>query len=314
VIIQDTTENRQSSRFHLDVPESDILEAFTGADFLVSPAEFPATSEALIRRHVEAGAMLVQRKSLRDMVESCVDDRGIKASLARMHDIGAQWWQCCVLASGVFMPDVRSGLCKVGTPTLHDNGRITFHWQRTTITYKAFATAKRRFNLRGGWIDVVSCDDEIPGWLQNMERDLKLLKAQPVCELYPELEKFPPDECDPFQEVKEIVDARTVLAAFHGIGKMKATSLWNALWEQNKIDRPLDRGWTEEEQKPSLGQLLVWATVEDPQRYYLSDVPLWGPKTRQAIRDQIPLCEGQDFQIVQVRIPEEKEKRSNGTT
>lgn len=205
------------------------------------------------------------------------------------------------------MPDVKSGLCKVGTPTLYDNGRIDFHWQKTTITYKAFTTAKRRFSLRGGWIDIVSCDDEVPGWLQNMERDLKLLKAQSVCELYPELERFPPDECDPFQEVKEITDARTVLAALHGIGKVKATSLWNATLEWNKAQMPLDRGYTEDKWTPTLGQLLTWATMENPKAYNLPDVPLWGNGTRRAVRDQIPLCEGQDFQIVQVRIPGEEE-------
>ena len=309
MITQATTETNASSRFHLDVPTSDVLEALTGADFLVSPAEFPATCEGLIRRHVEAGAMLIQRKSLRDLVESCTDERGIKASLARMHEVGAAWWQCVVLASGVFMPDMRSGLCKVGTPTLHDNGRIDFHWQKTTVQYKAFATAKRRFPLRGGWIDIVSCDDEIPGWLQNMERDLQLLKAQPVCELYPELERFPPEDCDPFQEMREITDARTVLAALHGIGKVKATALWNAVKAQNQAERPLDCGWTEADWEPTLGQLLVWATMEDPALYYLPDVPLWGKGTRKAVREQIPLCEGQDLQIVQVRIPEEKEKK-----
>ena len=234
MIIQDATENRKGSRFHLDFPTSDTLERVTGADFLVSPGSFPATTETLIRRHVEAGAMLVQRKSLRDLVESCRGDGGIKASLARMHAVGAAWWQCVVLASGVFLPNMKRGTVKVGTPTLHNNGRITFAWQKTTVQYKTFTTAKRRFPMRGGWIDIVSCDEEIPGWLRHAEKDLQLLKAQPVRELYPELEKFPPDSVDPFQEVREITDARTVIAALHGIGKIKASALWNAIKAWNE--------------------------------------------------------------------------------
>jgi len=302
VIIQDNTENRQSSRFHLDVPQADI-EALTGADFLVSPEEFPAACEGLIRRHIEAGAMLVQRKSLRDFVESTYGDGSIKHSLARMHAIGAEWWQCCVLASGVFMPDVKTGKVKVGTPTLRNNGSVTFRWQDTTVQYKAFVSAKRRFHLRGGWLDIVSCDDEIPGWLTNCEHDLKLLKDQGPEQLYPGLEKFPPETCDPFQEVEEITDARTVLAALHGIGKMRAGALWDAVKRNNEEYSP------NTDPTPSLGQLLMWATMEDPAYYKLPDVPLWGKGTRAAVRKQIPLCDGQDLQIIQTRIPEVKEKK-----
>jgi hypothetical protein len=302
MIIQDITENRQGSRFNLDVPQADI-EALTGADFLVSPAEFPATCEGLIRRHVEAGAMLVQRKSLRDFVESTYGDGSIKHSLARMHAIGAQWWQCVVLASGVFMPDIKTGRVKVGTPTMRNNGSITFHWQDTTVQYKAFVSAKRRFHLRGGWLDIVSCDEEIPGWLTNAEHDLKLLLEQGPDELYPDLEKFPPETCDPFQEVKEITDARTVLAAFHGIGKMRAGALWDAIKRNNEQYSP------NTDPTPTLGQLLTWATMEDPSVYRLPDVPLWGEGTRRMVREQIPLCEGQDFGIVQTYVSEEKESK-----
>ena len=300
MIIQDSTENRSGSRFHLDVPESTSLEALTGADFLVSPGEFPASSEGLIRRHVAEGAVLVQRKSLRDLVESCTGDAGIKASLARMHAIGAQWWQCILLGSGVFMPDVKTGLVKVGTPNLRNNGTISFHWQDTTVQYEAFSSALDRFPMRGGIVRILSCDDEIPGWLLNMERSLKLLKEQPVCELYPELERFPPEDCDPYQEMKEIVDARTVLAALHGIGKIKASALWEVVRDWNTVHRP----WTDA--TPTLGQLLAWATIDDPGTMGLPDVPFWGPKTRETVREQIPLEEGQVLQVVQITIPEEE--------
>ena len=304
MITQDATEIRKGSRLHLPHPTSTMLEKVTGADFLISPASFPTTTEALIRRHIAEGALLVQRKSLRDLVESCRGNGGIKASLARMHAVGAQWWQCVVLASGIFLPDVRRGTVKVGVPTLHDNGRITFTWQQATVQYTSFTTAKRRFALRGGWIDIVSCDEEIPGWLRHAESDLQALKAHPVRELYPDLAKFPPDSCDPFQEVREVTDARTVIAALHGIGKIKATALWDAIRAWNKAQCPASRGFTEEDWTPTLGQLLVWATMEDPDYYGLPAVPLWGPKTRAGVRAQIPLESGQDLQIRSTYIPE----------
>ena len=81
---------------------------------------------------------------------------------------------------------------------------------------------------------------------------------------------------------------------------------WNAVKEQNQAERPQDCGWTEADWEPTLGQLLVWATMEDPTLYYLPPVSMWGKGTREAVRAQIPLCEGQDLQIVQVRIPDEK--------
>ena len=89
--------------------------------------------------------------------------------------------------------------------------------------------------------------------------------------------------------MEEITDARTVLAALHGIGKVRAGALWDAILEWNKAQMPLDRGYTEDKWLPTLGQLLTWATMEDPRAYGLPDVPLWGNGTRATVREQIPL-------------------------
>lgn len=293
MIVVDQTETRRKSRLALkDAEVSRILEQMTGADVMITRLRLPVNSESMLRRHVAAGALLVQRKSLRDLVESC--RRNLKVSVARMQAVGAQWWQCCVLASGVFMPDLKSGKVLVGVATPHEDGRVTIRWQKTTMSYKAFATAKRRLRFRGAWLEILSCDDEIPGWLRNTERDLELLRKGPR-EVYPDLERFPPPDCDPLQEVREIVDARSVIAALDGVGPVKATMLWTTIEEFY--------GRT-----PTLGQMLVWACMEDPDYYEVPRVPGWGPKTRQGIRDQIPLCAGQDLAILDVYIPKGEEK------
>jgi len=293
MIVVDYTETRKKSRLAMDdVKVSAILEQVTGADVMITRLGLPVGSENMLRRHVEAGALLVQRKSLRDLVESC--RRNLKVSVARMQAIGAQWWQCCVLASGVFMPDMRSGNVLVGIATPHQDGRVTFHWQKTTTSYKAFATAKRRLRFRGAWLEILSCDDEIPGWLRNVERDLESLARRGVKEVYPDLERFPPPDAEPLQEVREIVDARTVIAALDGVGPVRATALWETIEEFY--------GRT-----PTLGQMLVWACVENPDYYKIPKVPGWGKGTRRSVREQIPLCEGQDLAILDMYVPEKGE-------
>lgn len=292
MIVVDYTEVRRKSRLARmeNVQVSKVLERVTGADVMITRSGLPAGSESMLRRHVAGGAILVQRKSLRDLVESC--RRNLKVSVARMQAVGAQWWQCCVLASGVFMPDLKSGKVLVGVATPHQDGRVTFRWQKTTTSYKTFATAKRRLRFRGAWLEILSCDDEIPGWLRNTERDLELLAKRGAKEVYPDLERFPPPDADPLQEVREIVDARSVIAALDGVGPVKATALWETIAEYS--------GRT-----PALGQMLVWACMENPEYHDVPQAPGWGPKTREKVRSQIPLYEGQDWWVL-ARPPEDE--------
>jgi hypothetical protein len=278
MIVQDQTETRKNNRVQINATVSPILEEVTGADFLISPVDnLPVTTEALIKLHIKKGAVLIQRKSLRDLVEST--RFGIKSSLARMQDAGAAWWQCCVLASGVFLPNSKTGNVKVGMPVIKDTGAITFLWQQTNVKYSAFVAAKRRFPWRGGYIEILSCDDEILSWLKGAERDIKSLSENPIKEIY-----------QPLQKIDVIKDARTVLGALDGIGPMRATQLWDGIKKYNKA-------MSKENSNPNLGQMLVWATMEEPRYYNVEKYHPWSSNLRAKVRAQIPLQGDQDLAI-----------------
>jgi hypothetical protein len=301
MIVVDASETRSTSR----LPEiegaivSNDLEAWTGADVLVSPLSLPVATLALVEKHIEAGAVLVQFKSGRDLVESVLHRN--KVALARMHQVGASPWQCCILATGTFLPDIETGLVLAGRPNLHEDSRVTYSYMKTTVPYSAFATAKRRFFLRGGHIEVLPCEDEVTGWLLGLERDLVELSSKPVKQVYPEIEKFPPPDADPYQEVKEVKDARSVIAALQGVGPVLADRLYKTIGGWNEKNRPLDRGFSKKDWEPTLQQMVIWGTMWKPELYNLPKVSRW---PRAGVRKQFGLYDGQEFTVQEIEVPQ----------
>lgn len=304
MIIVDQSETRSTSRFpHIKgATISSNLEAITGADCMVSPISLPVSTETLIRRHIEKGAVLVQFKSGRDLVESVFHRE--KTALARMHSVGAKWWQSCILATGVFLPNVKNGTVLVGKPELHRDGRVTFKWSMTSKKYKAFVTAQRRFFLRGGWLQILLCEEETKGWVLHMESDLKSLSKNPTKVVSPAIVKFPPPDAEPLQDVKEVKDCRSVIAALDGIGIILACRLYDTIRAWNEQQKPLDRGWTKKDWEPTLMQMVDWGTMWKPELYNLPKVARW---PRSSVRSQFGLVEGQEIDVVQRYVPEEKQ-------
>jgi len=314
-IIIDSTELRSTSRlpFIKGALESPCLESITGADILVSPLNVPGTSESLIRMHIDNNAVLIQRKSLKDFVTSIVDE-SINSSIARMIACGTKHqWQRIILATGFFLPDEDDGIVMVGEPIRHRAGKAFIKFSRVeepAINWKAFTSIRRRILFRGACLLPLTCDAEIAGELHAMERDLAFLAGRPTKELLdlPSFPPDPPDPGDPLQEPVVVKDGRVVLAAFRGIGPAKAGALWDAIREWNQINKPLDRGWTLEQQEPTLREALFWASVSDREMYELPKVPGWGPGMRGRVREQLGLIEGQDLEFRQSFIPKEEKK------
>src|SRR4030042_3613441 len=65
------------------------LEELTGADLMVSPLSLPACNQAMIKKHIEAGCLLVQGKWSMGDLEDSIHDEGRLSALARMAECGA---------------------------------------------------------------------------------------------------------------------------------------------------------------------------------------------------------------------------------
>lgn len=96
VLSTDTTHNKPLP----GAITSPLLETVTGADIMISPLKLPVVSEMLIKKHVEAGAVLIQQKNGMDIIHSSYNSR-ITSQLARMYEAGAKFtWQRIVMFVG----------------------------------------------------------------------------------------------------------------------------------------------------------------------------------------------------------------------
>lgn len=287
MIVIDTSELTSDSRLPTipNAQPSTILEAISGADIMVSKLSMPVGTETLIRRHVDAGAVLINRKSMADMLHS-ITSGSINAILARMLAIGARYtWQRVIMSTGVYVPDLDTGLTLVGEPRKGSTGSTYIHLRpapQGLPNYKALASIRRRIALRGGFYLPLTCDDEIPSELLAWERDLKELSE--TKEVWPVVAKMvdPPACDDPLQTPVEVKDWRAILAAFPGLGPAKVNALRTAM---------LTHGMTQD----TLFQALYWASAQD--RYGIPKIAGWGRSTIQSVRDALGLRDGVDLAV-----------------
>jgi len=248
------------------------LESLTGADFAISPLGMPVNA-TLLPRHIAAGMLLIQRKSGSDLCASITDGR-LYSSLARMRATGARQWQCVLLTTGRYEP-AKNGKVRIVTPTFRNDGRVTTK-SRThpQMTYAGVQSAIEGWTWLGGVYLPLSCDEEIPGWCARTERRLKDKSSSSTRELWPAPPELydPPAHDDPLQEPILVKDWRTILAAFPGVGPVRATALRDAMLEHGNMD--------------TLTQALMWATED------FTAVPGWGQGTRRKVRAALGLQDG----------------------
>lgn len=311
MIFIDSTELSSDSRLpHVKGAQtSDCLEAVSGADILVSTLKMPASTETLIRKHAESGAIFIQRKSGCDFVTSILDER-INVALARMCAIGTvHQYQRCILSTGPYIPDT-DGAIMVGEPRVNAEGDTYIYLKQCDppVQYVSVATIRRRIAMRGGWYLPLACDQEIPGELWHMQEDLAYLSVTPKKELL-HLPKFPPDPPapdDPLQRPIEVKDGRLVMAAFQGIGIGRAGALWDTIKGWNKIQRPAELGFAEKDWNPTILQLLTWAARSKLNVYQFPKVPMWGEGTHISIRRQLGLYPGQELAVTSTTLDDEE--------
>ena len=251
------------------------LENLTGADFAISPLGMPFTTKFL-PRHIDAGMLLIQRKSGGDFCASISDGR-LYASLARMRATGARQWQCVLMTTGRYEP-AKNGKVRIITPTFHDDGRVTTKRRlHTHMHYASVQSAIEGWTWLGGVYLPLSCDAEIPSWCARTEKRLKDKSGTKTRELWPAPPELydPPEKDDPLQKPVLIKDWRAVLAAFPGVGPVRVTALRDAMLEHGTHDTLL---WA-----------LIWATDKGTR------VRGWGKGTRRRVREMLGLEDG--FQL-----------------
>jgi hypothetical protein len=258
----DTTHNYQIP----NAKPSPILENLTGADACVTTLTIPFSSEFLIRKHVETGAILIQQKNGMDLVNSARENR-LTSQLSRMYEAGAKYaWQRILLF--------------VGEVTLQNGHAIMdgvdigtwWQWQGVLDSFR---------HSRGGSFVTLPHLSLVPEWLTRLEQNLPEWKSHPVKEVFPSV-TMPEEVSDnPLQLPRRVSDWRKILvAACPGIGPQKATDLRNAMLEFGADDTFL--------------QALAWATDNSGG---MPRVKGWGTQTKEQLRRAIGMGENTTCQL-----------------
>lgn len=222
----DPTELRAGSRLPAmtGVVPVDGLEALTGADLMLSIFSAPVSSEHLIRKHIAAGALLVQRKSGDDLVSSMGPH--LNSALDRMWTLTSRPGQCVLLFSGLLAAD--------------SNGMALINGRMASRTYFSVLGALSRWHDRGGVVEQVAGDDLIPGWCElklSHLREYSTAEGE-VKHFYPDTALRVVDKSDPMQLLVQVRDGRVTLATLPGIGPKLAEDLWT--WGGGNLARILD--------------------------------------------------------------------------
>lgn len=225
-IYVDPTEVRAGSRLP-DMPGVvvvDGLEALTGADLMLSVFSAPTTSEHLIRKHVSAGALLVQRKSGEDLINSM--GAHLNSALDRMWTITQRQVQCVLLFSGILAADA-SGMALI-------DGRLS------GVNYLSVLSAMSRWHDRGGVVEQVAGDALIGAWCDMKLGHLREYSTPEgeVKHFYPDTSLRVVDKSDPMQMLIKVKDGRVTLATLPGIGAKTADELWT--WGNGDLARIID--------------------------------------------------------------------------
>lgn len=182
MIFVDATDVTSASRLPVSeilaiATASNTLERVSGADFLITPLSVRPVSANVVKRHVEAGALLVQRKSVADFLSSLFGGR-LDQQFVRMRNCGASTTQCVLLTAGIFLPNRKHNV-RVGS---FDGQRI--HWKHTKYKWSSFRAKSSCLQDSGLRWEQLATDEEIPSWLAMKERHVIEHHKNPIKQVY----------------------------------------------------------------------------------------------------------------------------------
>jgi len=297
VIVVDNSELASDSRLPAipNSKSSTTLEALTGADILITPLTIPCRSEKLMRVHIKAGALLVQRKSGQDLVMS-IGER-LNTALARMRSVGARQFQCVLLSTGYYAPkfDNKNSLWVGVLKSDAKKGKPYIWWKDVPRSYQALQTSLRHFAYRGGVYIPLTCDDEIPGWCKRTEEELIAFhkgEMSVIKQVWPSAKTYPPDPPhpnDPLQEPVLVKDARVIVAQIDGIGPVTANRVWNIIIADKKKNFPNGPEYMWE---PDFLTMLTYLTCDTTEWIVPLKIPGYGKGKRERTRKVLGMPDG----------------------
>jgi len=223
----DASEVRKGTRMpkikNLPVKISNRLEELTGADFIISPLEIPTATRKLIQKHIDAGALLVQRKTGSDLASS-VGTR-MNDSLMRMREYNIRNCQCVLLF--------------VGTLDINADGYAIINGYKERIKYWSLQSAFDKWTDRGGVVKFILADNMVGEWLIRKEKHVVEFKEFPVKRVW-QIREMPAevDETDPIQEMVPVSNKvghfgywRPMMVQIPGLGPTRVNALYRAMKE-----------------------------------------------------------------------------------
>lgn len=256
MIFIDSSETRSTSKMpHIESAiKTDGLEFYTGADFMISRLQMPATTEMLIGKHIKNGALLVQRKHGMDLASS-ISER-LNHSLAKMHEAGAKQSQCILLFIGMLFAD--------------KDGNALIDKRRTVQKFWTIQASISKWHDRGGVYESIPRANMIERWCKmklNHLDEYAVTRIKEVWATRQEVTRF-----DDFLQVPVAVDdGRNLLVTLPGIGPKAA----NALFEEFDGD---------------IASILCWLTYP-PKEGNKQKIKGIGPKTIENVREYLGVDE-----------------------
>ena len=278
MIYYDVTEANPRSKLPQDCIEYgekfDNLEQITGCDFVILPEKsnyeevqallkiemtFVKIAEALnlslmdvinlsnkdaekvLHEWLFAGAILVQRKSGHDFLNSL--GPRLNNSIAKMCEVAPKQHQRMILVTGVFS--------KKGDD-------LTLNGKRTSYKYAQYRSAKEAVYKKGACISFEPTDKDILDWIKCQEKQLLKYKHTDLKWIVSPVYYAPdvPDMDDPLQLMKPVRDARRSIINIPGWGINKVNSLQEYVKDVLQIDY-----------RPSLFSLLQYATSPETAKH-----------------------------------------------
>lgn len=220
MIAIDSSELRSTSTMP-DIPDlcvMDDLEEMTGSDLMVSPIDLPCKKLALIREHLDNGAILIQMKRGMDLASS-VGNR-LSMSLIKMREVAPRQSQRVLLF--------------VGTLACDADGRAIIDGRRVDenvpgVNWAACQTSLEAWCERGGVVYQLSRSTLLVHWLKAKEKRLKEYLENPVQHFFPDRPELIEAQAndDPLQIPIRINDWRVPCSWL--IGPKKTQAIFDAV-------------------------------------------------------------------------------------
>lgn len=189
-----------------------------------------------IQNWLEVGAILVQRKSGFDFVQSM--GSRLNDAICRMVACSKHQYQRVILVTGIFG---------------NQNGKLTINGNLTQWDYSAYLGAISSIKYKGCCVEFVANDALILEWIKLQETSLLQYKRNEAKFVIPFM-YYPPDLPaldDPLQLMLPVEDARLCMIHIPGWGEKKINTLHNYVQEVLQLEPGIH---------PSLLQLLTYAT------------------------------------------------------